>query len=124
MRYLRVWGTVVVAVLLGGLGSSQPPPGGVQIDNTGAVIPQHRQIHAKNGQTVRWSRTTAGASWHVVFRESPCQNGVTEFGTVGGRPQACTISVQCSRPGDPGCKSYHYTSATAPNAPPNDPEVI
>jgi len=95
----------------------------LQVDDMGAVIRQHQSVRVKKGQVVRWRRTNTG-SWHVVFRtDSPCQNGILQFGTTGGRPQTCTISV-CTRPNDPSCKSYKYSSATAPNATLHDPEII
>jgi hypothetical protein len=122
--YLRGLGVGAVAVLMGALASSQGQQVPIQIDDNGVVIPAHQQRHAKNGQTLRWARQTGAGSWHVVFRESPCANGTKEFGTVGGRRQTCTISVQCAKAGDPGCKTYHYTSALSPNATPHDPDVI
>ncbi|MBV8841417.1 MAG: hypothetical protein JO307_01280 [Bryobacterales bacterium] len=121
MRYFRRLGVPVIAALLGGLASSQAPVD-VQIDDTGTVIAAHQQRHVTNGQAVRWRRVTTG-SWHVVFRQSPCQNGLKEFGTVGGRPQTCTISVHCAKPGDASCH-YKYSSATAPGATLHDPEII
>jgi hypothetical protein len=108
---------------LGALATSQPAAVDVQIDDTGTVIAAHQQRHVKNGQILRWRRTNTG-SWYVVFRDSPCQNGTKEFGTVGGRPTICTITVECSKAGDPGCKSYHYSSATNPRATMHDPEII
>lgn len=122
--YLRGLGVGAVAVLMGALASSQGQQVAIQIDDNGVVIPAHQQRHAKNGQTLRWGRQTGGGSWHVVFRESPCANGIKEFGTVGGRRQTCVISVQCAKAGDAGCKTYHYTSALSPNATPHDPDVI
>ena len=112
------------ALLLGGLASSQNTQVPVQVDDNGVVIPAHQQRHAKNGQTVAWSRTTAGGSWFVRFVESPCANGVKEFGSAAGQPRTCVISVQCAEPGDRGCKSYHYASALGPDQPPHDPDVI
>jgi hypothetical protein len=123
VRRLRVFGAAAVAVFLGALATSQPAPRDLQIDDMGAVIPQHQSVHVKNKQVLRWRRSNTG-SWHVVFRtESPCQNGILQFGSAGGRPQTCTISV-CTRPNDPSCKSYKYSSATAPNATLHDPEII
>jgi hypothetical protein len=122
--YVRGLGLGTVAVLMGALASSQGQQVLIQIDDNGVVIPVHQQRHAKNGQALRWTRQTGAGSWHVAFRESPCANGVKEFGTVGGRRQTCTISVQCAKAADPGCKSYHYASALSPNATPHDPDVI
>jgi hypothetical protein len=123
LRYIRGGLVAVIAVLLGGLAASQPARVDVQIDDTGTVITAHQQRRVKNGQVVAWRRTTTG-SWHVLFRDSPCQSGVKEFGTTGGLAQTCTVTVQCARPGDPGCKPYHYSSATAANATQHDPEII
>jgi hypothetical protein len=122
-RALRASGVAAAALLLAGLASSQPARVDIQIDDTGAVIPQHQERHVKNGQVVRWRRTSTG-SWFVIFRDSPCENGEERFGTADGRPQTCTISVECSRPGDPGCKSYRYSSATSANATMHDPEIV
>jgi len=121
---VRGWGVGAVAVLIGALASGQRQQVTIQVDDNGVVIPAHQQRHVKNGQVLGWARQRGAGSWHVVFRDSPCANGVKEFGTVGGRPQTCAISVQCGKEGDPGCKSYHYSSALAPNATPHDPEVI
>ena len=123
MRFLRALSVVAVTLLLGALATSQPPAVDVLIDDAGAVIPQHQERHIKNRQVLRWRRTTTG-SWYVNFRDSPCQDGLREFGTAGGRYQTCTITVECEKAGDPGCKSYHYSSATSPNATMRDPEII
>ena len=123
MRFFRVWNTAAVGVLLGGLATSQSAPVDVLIDDTGAVIAQHQERHVKNGQVLRWRRTSAG-SWYVNFRDSPCQDGIREFGSTGGRQQTCTITVECSNAGDPGCRSYHYASATSGNATMHDPEIV
>ena len=113
------------ALLLGGLASSQnnqQVP--VQIDDTGVVVPAHQQRHVKNGQVLRWSRATGGGAWFVRFVDSPCANGVKEFGSVAGQPRTCVIAVQCAKPGDVGCKTYHYASSLGRNQPTHDPDVI
>jgi hypothetical protein len=108
------------ALLLAGLASSQNARVPVQIDDTGTVIPAHQQRHVKNGQSVVFARTNASGSWFVRFVDSPCANGLKEFGSAKGN--TCVITVCASK--DSSCKSYHYSSALGPNQPPHDPDVI
>ena len=123
MRLIRVSAVAAIAVVVGGLATSQPAPLDVLIDDTGAVIAQHQERHVKNGQVLRWRRTSTG-SWYVNFRDSPCQDGIKELGSAGGRQQTCTVTVECDKAGDPGCKIYHYSSATSPNATMHDPDIV
>jgi hypothetical protein len=109
-------------VLLAGLASSQTS-GSVQIDDNGAVISAHQHRHAKNGETLVWSRTSAGKSWQVQFLTSPCANGVKTFGSANGLPKRCVIVVHCASPGSSACV-YAYNSSTGPGQPQQDPDVI
>jgi hypothetical protein len=98
-------------------------PHQLHIDDSGKVLPQHQQHHAKKGDKISWTRASgANKSWYVKFTgDSPCAEG-KQFGS--GRSGACTVKAVCNKAGDPGCKSYHYQSATARKAPLNDPEII
>jgi hypothetical protein len=98
-------------------------PHQLHIDDTGKVLPEHQQHHAKKGDKISWTRDSgANKTWYVKFTgASPCAEG-KQFGT-GGRG-ACTVKAVCNKAGDPGCKSYHYQSATARKAQLNDPEII
>jgi hypothetical protein len=114
---------VAPVLLLGALASSQATQVSVQIDDTGVVIPAHQQRHVKNGHVLRWARVTNGGAWFVRFVNSPCANGVKEFGSDAGQPRTCVIAVRCATAGDASC-TYHYTSALGPDQPPHDPDVI
>jgi hypothetical protein len=98
-------------------------PHRLDIDDAGKVVSEHQQHHARRGDKISWVRRTGAAkSWYIRFTgDSPCAEG-KEFGT-GGRA-ACTVNAVCSKAGDPGCKSYHYRSATGRRARMNDPEII
>jgi len=98
-------------------------PHQLHIDDTGKVLPQHQQHHAKKGDKISWTRDSgANKSWYVKFTGvSPCAEG-KQFGSERGG--SCTVKAVCNKAGDPGCKSYHYQSATARKAPVNDPEII
>jgi hypothetical protein len=98
-------------------------PHQLHIDDSGKVLPQHQQHHAKKGDKISWTRDSgANKSWYVKFTgDSPCSEG-KQFGS--GRGGACTVKAVCNKAGDPGCKSYRYQSATARKAPLNDPEII
>ncbi len=101
---------------------AQPAPPVLMADD-GSIIAAQRTIHRKNGQTVRWARQRSGqTSWYVKFTESPCAEGA-EFGSENGRA-ACTIKVNCNKAGDPGCKSYKYSSALSSGSTMHDPDVI
>ena len=93
------------------------------VDDNGQVVPEHRQHHAKKGDKISWSRQTgAKKTWYVKFTgDSPCAEG-KELGT--GRRITCTVNARCDKAGDPGCKSYHYQSATTRGGSMNDPEII
>jgi hypothetical protein len=97
-------------------------PHQLNIDDTGKVVPAHQQHHAKKGDKISWIRQSgAKKSWYVKFTgDSPCTVG-KQFNS--GRRTTCTVSV-CTKAGDPGCKSYHYQSATARQAQLNDPEIV
>jgi hypothetical protein len=98
-------------------------PHQLHIDDTGKVLPEHRQHHAKKGDKISWTRDSgANKTWYVKFTgASPCAEG-KQF--VSGRSGGCTVKAVCNKAGDPGCKSYHYQSSTARKAPLNDPEII
>jgi hypothetical protein len=98
-------------------------PHRLQIDDSGKVLAEHQQHHAKKGDKITWARQSgAEKTWYVKFAgQSPCAEG-KQFGS--GRSGACTVKAVCKKAGDPGCKSYHYQSATAPRAQLNDPEII
>jgi hypothetical protein len=98
-------------------------PHQLQIDDSGKVLPEHQQHHAKKGDKISWTRQSgANKSWYVKFTaDSPCAEG-KQLGT--GRRGTCTVKAVCNKAGDPGCKSYHYQSATARRAQLNDPEII
>jgi hypothetical protein len=98
-------------------------PHQLHIDDSGKVLPQHQQHHAKKGDKISWTRDSgANKSWYVKFTgDSPCSEG-KQFGS--GRGGACTVKAVCNKAGDPGCKSYRYQSATARKAQLNDPEII
>ncbi|MGP0071123.1 MAG: hypothetical protein ACLPWF_04220 [Bryobacteraceae bacterium] len=98
-------------------------PNQLHIDDSGKVLPEHQQHHAKSGDKISWTRDTgANKSWYVKFTgASPCAEG-KQFGT--GRGGSCTVKAVCNKAGDAGCRSYHYQSATARKAPLNDPEII
>jgi hypothetical protein len=98
-------------------------PHQLHIDDSGKVLPQHQQHHAKKGDKISWTRDSGeNKSWYVKFTgDSPCSEG-KQFGS--GRGGACTVKAVCNKAGDPGCKSYRYQSATARKAPLNDPEII
>jgi hypothetical protein len=109
------------------LGAASPlalaqDPHQLHIDDTGKVAPEHQQHHAKTGDKISWVRQSgAKKSWYVKFTgDSPCAEG-KEFRS--GRRTSCTVSV-CTKAGDPGCKSYHYQSATARGTQLNDPEIV
>jgi hypothetical protein len=94
----------------------------LHIDDTGKVLKQHQEHHVKAGHKVTWLRHTGGAKpWYVKFDESPCAEG-KEFGSDRGK--TCTINVACQAQGDPGCKSYSYSSATGATAAMQDPHVV
>jgi hypothetical protein len=98
-------------------------PHQLNIDDTGKVVPEHQQHHAKKGDKISWTRQSgAKKTWYVKFTaDSPCAEG-TEFGAK--RHNTCTVKAVCNKAGDAGCKSYHYQSATARQAPLNDPEIV
>ena len=98
-------------------------PHQLHIDDTGKVLAEHQQHHAKRGDKISWVRHTgAKKSWYVKFTgDSPCAEG-KEF-TAGSRA-FCTVNAVCDKTGDPGCKSYRYQSATARRAKLNDPEIV
>jgi hypothetical protein len=98
-------------------------PHQLHIDDTGKVLPEHQQHHAKKGDRISWTRNSgANKPWYVKFTgDSPCAEG-KQFGP--GRSGGCTIKAVCNKAGDAGCKSYHYQSATARRAQMNDPEII
>jgi hypothetical protein len=98
-------------------------PHQLQIDDTGKVLPEHQQHHAKKGDKISWTRQSGAAkTWYVKFTgASPCAEG-KQFGS--GRGGACTVKAVCNKAGDPGCKSYHYQSSTARKAQLYDPEII
>jgi hypothetical protein len=97
-------------------------PHQLQIDDTGKVLPQFRQHHAKTGNKISWTRQNGAGSWFVRFPgDSPCAEG-KEFGDR--HILVCTVSAVCSKAGDPACKAYHYRSATERGGQMNDPEII
>ena len=98
-------------------------PHQLHIDDTGKVLPEHQQHHAKKGDKISWTRQSGAAkTWYVKFTgASPCAEG-KQFGS--GRGGACTVKAVCNKAGDPGCKSYHYQSSTARKAQLYDPEII
>lgn len=98
-------------------------PHQLHIDDTGKVVPEHQQHRARPGDKISWVRRTgAKKSWYIRFPgDSPCAEG-KEFRT-GGRT-SCTVNAVCNKAGDPGCKSYHYQSATARRRQMNDPEIV
>jgi hypothetical protein len=114
---------MAVAILLGGLASSQTNAGPVGIDDSGAVIPSHQHRHVKNGEALSWSRTAAGRPWQVQFGVSPCANGVKLFGSAAGQPKTCVVTVHCATPGHSSCV-YQYSSSAGANEPLHDPDVI
>ena len=97
-------------------------PHQLHIDDAGKVLPAHQQHHAKKGDKISWVRDSGSKkTWYVKFTgDSPCAEG-KEFST---RRKACTVNAVCNKAGDPGCKSYHYQSATARQAQLNDPEIV
>jgi hypothetical protein len=112
-----------ILLLLGsGLANAQPPTQ-LNIDDTGQVVPAHQHHHNKVGHKVTWARVSGSSKpWFVKFTAgSPCAEGNT-LGSSSAK--TCTIRVKCNAAGDPGCKSYPYKSATGPNDPPHDPEII
>jgi hypothetical protein len=98
-------------------------PHQLHIGDTGKVLPQHQQHHARKGDKISWIRDSgATKTWYVKFTgDSPCAEG-KQFAT--GRRGTCTVKPVCNKAGDAGCKSYHYQSATARKAQLNDPEII
>ncbi len=97
-------------------------PNQLHIDDTGKVLPEHQQHHARKGDKISWVRQSgAKKTWYVKFTgDSPCAEG-KEF---GGKRHTCTVKAVCNKAGDAGCKSYHYQSATARQAQLNDPEIV
>jgi hypothetical protein len=98
-------------------------PHQLRIDDSGKVVPEHQQHHAKKGDKISWVRQSGLAkSWYVKFTgDSPCAEG-KEF--RNGRRTSCTVNAACGKAGDAGCKAYHYQSATARQAQLNDPEIV
>jgi hypothetical protein len=98
-------------------------PHQLRIDDSGKVVPEHQQHHAKKGDKISWVRQTGEKkTWYVKFTgDSPCAEG-KEF--RAGRRTSCTVNAACDKAGDKGCKSYHYQSATARQARLNDPEIV
>src|SRR5271170_3543373 len=96
-------------------------PHQLNIDDTGKVVPEQQQHHAKKGDKISWVRQSgAKNTWYVKFTaDSPCAEG-KQFRNGRG----CTVKAVCTKAGDPGCKSYHYQSATARQAQLNDPEIV
>jgi hypothetical protein len=113
------------ALLLSAAGflvAQRAPQSPVLMADDGTVVPAHRTIHRKTGETVTWARQTAGQrSWYVRFARTPCKEG-SVFGTENGRT-TCTIAVKCSRAGDPSCV-YKYSSALSSQSTLHDPDVI
>jgi len=95
----------------------------LHVDDDGKMIAAHEKHHTKAGRKVTWQRhSNASKPWFVTFTgDSPCAEG-KEFGS--DRAKTCTINVACRAAGNPGCKSYAYKSATGPNDPQHDPEII
>ncbi|HLK18166.1 MAG TPA: hypothetical protein VKT81_04385 [Bryobacteraceae bacterium] len=94
----------------------------VHIDDTGAVLKKHQEIHVKVGHKVTWVRHTGAAkAWYAKFEDSPCAEG-KEFGSDRGK--TCTIKVACHAQGDEGCRAYSYNSATGATASKQDPHVV
>jgi hypothetical protein len=113
-------GTWLCAASSGALAQN---PHQLRIDDTGKVVPEHQQHHAKKGDKISWVRQSdAKKPWYVKFTgDSPCVEG-KEFGPK--RHSSCTVKPVCNKAGDAGCKSYRYQSATARQAQLNDPEIV
>ena len=58
-------------------------PHQLQIDDTGKVLPEHQQHHAKKGDKISWKRQSgANKTWYVKFTgASPCAEG-KQFGNL------------------------------------------
>ncbi len=101
-------------------------PHQLHIDDSGKVLPQHQQHHAKKGDKISWTRDSgANKSWYVKFTGgSPCTEG-KRFGS--GRGGACTVKAVCKpSPSDPGRPSANrdLPKRHGPeSAPLNDPET-
>ncbi|MBZ5582049.1 MAG: hypothetical protein LAQ30_07550 [Acidobacteriia bacterium] len=115
--------TALLLSAAGLLVAQRPAQSPVLMADDGSIIPAHRTIHRKNGETVNWSRRTTGQrSWYVKFAQSPCKEGDV-FGSENGRT-TCTVAVACRNTGDPACKSYKYSSALSSQSTLHDPDVI
>ena len=110
------------ALLFFGAGIAYGQNATLRIDDSGKVIATDFHHHAKVGHKITWARQSGGAKpWFVRFADSPCAEG-SEFGSDRGK--TCTVQVTCSAGNGSGCKPYKYSSATGPNAPMNDPDII
>ncbi len=102
--------------------AQRPAQSPVLMADDGTIIPAHRTIHKKTGETVTWARQTAGQrSWYVKFARTPCKEGDV-FGSESGRT-TCTIAVTCPHTGDKSCV-YKYSSALSSQSTLHDPDVI
>jgi hypothetical protein len=119
--YLSSLGLAALLLLGSSVAYSQTPK--LHVDDDGKMIPGHESHHTKAGRKVAWVRHSGSSKpWFVKFTsDSPCKEGTT-FGSAGAK--TCTINAACKASGDAGCKSYKYSSATGPNGPMNDPEII
>ena len=91
--------TALLLSAAGLLVAQRPAQSPVLMADDGSIIPAHRTIHRKNGETVNWSRRTTGQrSWYVKFAQSPCKEGDV-FGSENGRT-TCTVAVACRNTGD------------------------
>jgi len=123
MRQDYVSSLGLAALLLLGSSAAYGQTKQLHVGDDGVIIPAEQKHHTKASRKVTWVRKSGSAKpWFVKFAaDSPCAEG-TEFGSAGAK--TCTINAACKAAGDAGCKSYKYSSATGPNAPMNDPEII
>jgi hypothetical protein len=119
-NYLRGLGLAALTLLGASVAYSQQTQ--LHVNDDGTMRPEHQTHHTKAGRKVAWRRHSGSAKpWFVKFTgDSPCAEGA-QFGSAGAK--TCTINV-CKAAGDAGCKSYKYSSATGPNDPMHDPEII
>jgi hypothetical protein len=115
-------GFAIVGLMLLGSGAGFSQQTALHVDDDGKMIPAHEHHRTKAKRKVTWVRhSDSSKPWFVKFTgDSPCAQG-KEFGN--DRAKTCTISV-CKAKNDPGCKAYPYQSATGPDQPMHDPDII
>ena len=122
MKNVYLSGLAIGTLLLFGSSVAYSQSATLHLDDSGKIVAAEQHHHAKVGHKITWVRQSASnRPWFVKFDRSPCAEG-SVFGS--DRTKTCTVKVTCTVANSSGCGSYKYSSATGPNAPLNDPDII